>query len=241
MTETLNIVRSYELFKPEDSLGATIIGAGATGSRVFEQLISLGVEDINVFDFDTVESHNIGNQVYDTSDIGNHKVHALRSYCERKLGYVPNNTHFRKSRFMASSNRRLWQNSALPEKLSRTLLPHVVFLLVDSMDQRRKIGEYLKTRETCAYIIETRMGSTYGYSYCFNPHIDEEYDRWAATLFEDEEVETPGVCRTQITVGSTAQLIASLAVSSYINLHGPSPIPFKQGIYTQPYYYEQEM
>ena len=68
---SLSLIRHQEIFNPEKhALPATIIGAGATGSRVYEALVSLGVPDIRVFDFDTIEPHNLPNQLFKHDDIG---------------------------------------------------------------------------------------------------------------------------------------------------------------------------
>lgn len=54
-----------------------IIGVGAVGSILAEVLIRHGLSAIHVHDFDRVEQHNIHNQNYIESDIGEYKVDAL--------------------------------------------------------------------------------------------------------------------------------------------------------------------
>ena len=56
----------------------TIIGAGATGSFTALTLAKMGFSELTVFDFDTVEEHNLPNQFYRTSDLGKPKVLALQ-------------------------------------------------------------------------------------------------------------------------------------------------------------------
>lgn len=55
----------------------TVIGAGAIGSYTTVALAKLGLENITVWDFDSVEAHNIGNQAFGVSQIGRKKVDAL--------------------------------------------------------------------------------------------------------------------------------------------------------------------
>jgi molybdopterin/thiamine biosynthesis adenylyltransferase len=61
----------------------TVCGAGALGGQLVEQLVRQGARRLRIIDFDRVEAHNIGSQVYDEGDIGALKVEALRSRCFR--------------------------------------------------------------------------------------------------------------------------------------------------------------
>lgn len=54
-----------------------IIGCGAIGSHVAEQLTRLGCDNIHLWDFDKVESKNITNQMFLESDIGKLKTDAV--------------------------------------------------------------------------------------------------------------------------------------------------------------------
>jgi len=64
----------------------TLCGAGALGSHLAENLVRQGVRHLTVIDFDRVEAHNIGTQVYDEGDVGAFKVEALRTRCFRAAG-----------------------------------------------------------------------------------------------------------------------------------------------------------
>lgn len=64
----------------------TVCGAGALGSQLTENLARQGARRLRVIDFDRVEAHNIGSQVYDEGDVGALKVEALRSRCFRATG-----------------------------------------------------------------------------------------------------------------------------------------------------------
>ena len=58
-----------------------VIGLGAIGSHVCEMLARIGVENIHIYDFDTVEAHNIANQNYFYDDVGVLKVLATKRNC----------------------------------------------------------------------------------------------------------------------------------------------------------------
>ena len=53
-----------------------VIGCGAIGSHVCEELARIGIPEVHIYDFDTVTAHNITNQLFKHSDIGASKVDA---------------------------------------------------------------------------------------------------------------------------------------------------------------------
>ena len=77
----MDLSKSYEFFKPE-MCGERlhIIGCGAIGSTVAENLVRFGLTNITLYDFDTVERHNIANQMFKETDIGKLKTEALAEY-----------------------------------------------------------------------------------------------------------------------------------------------------------------
>lgn len=71
--------RQNLIFKPEDyTKKIIVIGAGSTGSYSTLMLAKMGIQNIQVIDYDKVEEHNIPNQYYRTSDIGKYKTEALK-------------------------------------------------------------------------------------------------------------------------------------------------------------------
>ena len=72
----MDLSKSYEFFKP-DMLESRvhIIGCGAIGSTVAENLVRFGITKITLYDFDTVEAHNIANQMFRHTDIGLSLIH----------------------------------------------------------------------------------------------------------------------------------------------------------------------
>ena len=80
----MDLSKSYEFFKPEMLESRIhIIGCGAIGSTVAENLVRFGITNISLYDFDTVEPHNIANQMFRQTDIGKLKTEAVAEYlCE---------------------------------------------------------------------------------------------------------------------------------------------------------------
>lgn len=196
-----SIIRHQEIFDPaKHEIPVTIIGAGATGSRVFEALVNLGVRDITVFDFDTVEEHNLANQLFVKEDISEPKVDGLVRWFKRKTGGSP----------PPSINLR---QHKVTNETPKEQIGGIVFLLTDTMASREEIYEHcLKDNIQVISVIETRMASAYGDVYTFDPNLQGE--QWKKTLIKDDEAEV-STCGSSISVGSTASVIANWAVWQY--------------------------
>lgn len=194
MTLSINPLRHLTIFSP-DAFGqrrVDVIGAGATGSRVVLELARIGVENIHIFDFDTIEGHNIANQVYGNKEIGLLKVEALAKIVENRTG-TKITTH--------------------AERVDGTqTLGEIVFLLTDTMSSRKEIWDKgLKFRLRTKLLVETRMGAEEGRVYALNPSKLSHINGWEETLYSSNEAET-SACGTSISVGPTAQIISGIAV-----------------------------
>jgi len=220
MTETLNIMRHESVFNPaEHKYPIHIIGAGATGSRVFASIIELGMTDIHVYDPDTVEDHNLANQIYMASDVGKSKVDGCAAFARNKLGIdqLPDTMHF---------HRRPVTGAYIAEG---GVLGGIVFILTDTMESRKTIFNALINRisritttssdsvlasRMPLLIIETRMGSTHGSVFTINPFDKTACDAWLTTLVDDTDEDNIELspCGTTLSVGTTAALIANYAV-----------------------------
>jgi len=201
MNNPIVTTRHDSIFNARRALPVTIVGAGATGSRVFASLVELGCSQIQVIDFDKVEAHNLANQIYRDSDIGWLKTEACRNWYTHKVGLPPPNPMY-------------FVDAKLPDK--QVMLTGIVFLLVDSMAARREIFESsLRNNLDVRRVIETRMASSYGDMLAFDPFVEPECDAWLNTLVDDADAEA-SACGTSISVAPTASLIANLAVWEYV-------------------------
>jgi molybdopterin/thiamine biosynthesis adenylyltransferase len=110
----------------------------------------------------------------------------------------------------------------------------IVFLLTDTMASRREIVDALRKKGETNIIIETRMASSYGNIFVFNPNDNKEYKWWKNTLIDDGEAEV-SPCGTSISVGPTANIIANLAVWQMIcYLVDPSCINKQTNLFLKP-------
>jgi molybdopterin/thiamine biosynthesis adenylyltransferase len=216
--EAINIMRHESVFNPaEYPYPFHIIGAGATGSRVFAALVELGISNISVYDDDVIEDHNLANQIYMAGDINLPKVEGCKNFVRNKLGLVPDKMAFRNNKVTID---RIYQGE---------VSGGVVFILTDTMDSRRKIFDALVARvapvgaaqlgsttltHSPMLIIETRMASTHGSVFTVNPFDKTACDAWRSTLVDDtiEDTTELSPCGTALSVGTTASLIANYAV-----------------------------
>ncbi len=199
MTQThLNPLRHLSVFSPDEfgKKRIDVIGAGATGSRIVLSLAKLGIENIHVWDFDVVESHNVANQVYRLTDIGKKKVGALAEIVKESTG-ITITVH--------------------SERVDGTQkLGPIVFLLTDTMSSRKEIWEKaLRLHLDCELMIETRMGADSGRIYTVIPSQMSHVKAWESTLYADNDAEV-SACGAVTSVGPTAEIISGMAVWQFM-------------------------
>lgn len=200
----MNIAKSYDFFHPEDCKGRIhIIGCGAIGSTLAEELVRYGIEKITLYDFDTVESHNIANQIYTEADIGKTKVQALSEYL---LKINPE----------LSNHLKVVEKGYVNQRLSG-----YVFLCVDNIELRRKIVEENQHNQFILGVFDFRMRLTDAQHYAADWSNETEVRSLLNSMnFSHEEAkqETPvSACNLTLSVVSTVRLIVSLGVVNFIN------------------------
>lgn len=172
--------RQLDVVSPEDlvSLRVTVIGAGGIGSPTTLALAKMGVSQIVVYDDDSVEPHNLPNQIYRFSDLGKIKVEALADICRDFAGVVV---------------------EAKPERFDGQQLAGVVVSGVDTMATRKKIWTRVKYNPAVQLYIEGRMGAEVARVHTVRP-CDPSLVKWyESTLYSDEEAsELPCTARAII-------------------------------------------
>lgn len=216
------IRRHQSIFDPSaHRLPIHLIGCGATGSRIFTSLVELGCTNLHCYDFDVIEAHNLSNQAYLHAQIGKSKVSALAELYELKTGVPPPNT--------------MTFNEVHVGDDEPSVFGGIVFLLVDSIAARKEIADTkLKNNPRITHVIETRMASTHGNVFHFDPNNAGEYALWYKKLPNDENTEL-SPCGSPISVGPTASIIANLAIWRFINLlTNPEAADSTLAIYMKP-------
>lgn len=195
----MDYIRQSEVFnRTTFNLPVHIIGVGATGSWVALQLAKMGIKDITIWDYDTVEEHNVPNQLFSKHDISMPKVTALKGKMDASR---------------ASEDITVKNEAFVPGMP----LSGIVFNLVDSMATRKEIWEQsIKYKPAVKLLIETRMGARGGYIYSVAPLNGEHIKRYEATLYSDEESEV-SFCGVAQSMVATAVQLSSMAVWQLIN------------------------
>jgi molybdopterin/thiamine biosynthesis adenylyltransferase len=80
------LYRGPEAMQKLGEVKIALCGAGALGSLLTDNLLRQGLRHLTVIDFDRVEVHNAGTQLYGKSDVGAFKVDVLRAHCYRATG-----------------------------------------------------------------------------------------------------------------------------------------------------------
>lgn len=200
----IDLSKSYEFFQPDMLTSRVhIIGCGAIGSTVAENLVRFGITKITLYDFDMVEPHNIANQMFRQIDIGKLKIEALADYlceinpdCANDLKLVDEG----------------WQGQRLAG---------YVFLCVDDIDLRRKIATACQGNAYVKGMFDFRMRLTDAQHYAANwddTKMVEDFIKSMAFSHEEAKEETPvSACNITLSVVPTVRMIVACGVSNFIN------------------------
>ena len=199
----MDLSKSYEYFQPEKVTERIhIIGCGSVGSTLAENLVRCGLTRFTLWDFDTVEAHNLANQMFRQKDIGKLKVEALLD-------------------ILCEINEEVKDETKLqPEGWNGQKLSGYVFLCVDNIDLRREIVErymdnpYIKAM----FDVRTMLTGAQHYAAAWDDY-EQKKDFLASMQFSHDEAkdETPvSACGVTLGIVTTVRLICALAVNNFI-------------------------
>jgi len=200
----LSLTKSYDFFKPEDCKERIhIIGCGSVGSTVAELLVRFGLTKITLYDFDTVEPHNLANQMFRQEHIGMAKVTAL-------------------AQMLAEINPEISGNIKLEhEGYKKQKLSGYVFLCVDSIELRKEIAVSNKDNPYIKAMLDWRTRLTDAQHYAADwTDLKMVNDFINSMSFTHEEAmeETPvSACNVTLSVAPTVRIICSYGVVNFIN------------------------
>lgn len=178
-----------------------VVGVGAVGSNVALNLAHMGFEELHIWDFDTVEAHNITNQMYTEDQIGMLKVEA----CAQNIKAINPNCDV----------------IIHPEGLvDDYTINGIVFLCVDNIDLRREIVEANQYNKYCKCISDFRMRLTDAQYYFADMQKPKDVDKLLRTMqFSHDEAKeaTPkSACNVELSVIYTVNAICALGVANVI-------------------------
>lgn len=200
----MDLTKSYEFFKPEMCPEKIhIIGCGAVGSTVAENLVRFGLTNIVLYDFDTVEPHNIANQMFRQVDIGKKKVEALADML------VEINPDIKGSIKLVDEG---WNGQRLSG---------YVFLCVDNIELRKRISETCKSNTFIKAVFDFRMGLTEGQHFAADWSNHKMIENFIGTMsftHEEAKAATPvSACNIPMSVAPTVRMLVAAGVSNFVN------------------------
>jgi len=207
----MDLSKSYEFFKP-DMLESRvhIIGCGAIGSTVAENLVRFGITKITLYDFDTVEAHNIANQMFRHTDIGKLKIDALAEYL----------TEINPE---CAADLKLVKEGWTGQRLSG-----YVFLCVDNIDLRRESAPACKDNPFVKGMFDFRMRLTDAQHYAADwsdQKMVETFIKSMAFSHDEAKEATPvSACNITLSVVPTVREVVALGVSNFINFVKGGPL-----------------
>lgn len=214
-------IRSDEILSVTKIRNKTIhiIGCGATGSHLAIQLVKLGANKLILWEFDTIEEHNLTNQIWEHTDIGKPKLDILVEKILDLNPFIP------------------YENLIKKGKWEGEFLEGIVFCCVDSMELRKEIYETNQYNYNIELMFDPRLGSTTGsvFTYEWNDHNIEELIK--LSNFKDDEIDVErSLCGTPINIGTTLQSVVNHLLINFINYLNEEP--YYQQIYFEPLKYK---
>jgi len=178
-------------------VGITVIGAGAIGSTTCVFLGKMGACGLQVWDADTVESHNWSNQLYRDEDIGKLKASALIEVMEAFGGHTPN---------------------AVAARYVDQPLSEVVISAVDSMESRKVIWKSVRKQPEVRLYLDARMGLETLVVHAVRPQTREDRISYAKSLCSDTEaLQEPCTARSVVYTPLMAAAVLCNLVKRYVN------------------------
>lgn len=181
---------------PQNDETVMVGGAGGIGSWLSFFLVRAGFQPF-VYDFDIIEEHNLGGQLFRVTDVGLAKTEAVQNIVREFAGVNIN-----------AVNQAITLESPTH---------HFCFSAFDNMKARNEFFKvWQKSTEGCLVtpiFIDGRLEMEQLQVFCVTPDKIEEYER--EHLFEDSEV--PDAPCTMRQTSHTAAHIASVMVEFFTN------------------------
>ena len=197
------------------AIGTTvnIIGCGAIGSTLCEQLARIGVTDFRLYDFDFVDSHNISNQNFFARDIGRNKAEV----CKELIEAINNDAT------VTIYTEGLQEPYTIPEG-------GLVCLCVDNIELRRKIMEANKYNPNITAFADFRMRLTDAQHYLAakkDPDKVEQLYKSMQFSHEDATADTPkSACGVELSVRYTVETIVAYGIANIVKMWQGNPYHF---------------
>lgn len=198
----MDLNKIYEFFQPEKVRNRIhIVGCGSVGSTLAENLARCGLHSFALYDFDTVEPHNIVNQMFTEEDVGRNKAEATRDIIKS---------------INPDADVEVYESGWDGERMSG-----YVFMCVDSIELRNRIVDKLFNDMSVLAVFDfrTSLESAQHYAADWSDLRMKQNLKRSMDFTHDEAAdETPtSACGITLGVATTVRLIVALGVNNFIN------------------------
>lgn len=179
--------RQMNFYSPSARHNVLIVGAGSTGSYLAFGLARMGVKDITVVDFDTVENHNLPNQFFSESQLSEKenelfKVFALEASLRQ---FMPDTMKSIKYTSIAKNIKECY-DEVFPSGKAYS----AIFMAVDDMNIRKWLWtEFTSKGQRTKYYIDPRTGGEYANIFSIDTQNTLSRTVYEQNLWSNEEVE----------------------------------------------------
>lgn len=164
----MKYLRQLSMFDPEDyeNISIALIGCGAIGSFTGLTLAKMGIKNLNLYDFDKIEAHNIPNQFYRMKDIGRLKSEMIKEIIYEFCG---------KKEMIANGKYK-----------KGPIFSDIIISATDNMASRKKVFRNID-KDLNQYLIDARMGGQIFIVYTIDLQNKNHIEAYKKTLHTDEQ------------------------------------------------------
>lgn len=188
-------LRSRDLVSQEaiNAHPVAIVGVGAIGSQLAEQLAKLGVMRFTLIDPDVVSAVNLGVQGFYEDELGLPKVHALEDRLKKIRRQIQVTSHTQ------------------PWAAGQSLIPpgSVIFAAPDSIGVRRALYEHELLRGRALCLLDSRMSAEAFQCFCIPRDSPEALRAYGRSLFPASQAHRER-CTARATIYCAAMAAAAL-------------------------------
>ncbi len=203
----MDLTKISDFFDPTKVQGKVhIIGCGAVGSTLAENLARAGIDNFVLYDFDRVESKNVVNQMFAAADIGQFKVNAV----ERIIKSINPDASVRKR----------------PSGWNGEVVSGYVFMCPDSIEIRQRIARTIKDSPFVKGVFDFRTALTSAQHFAADWSDKDQRDAFISSMdFSGDEVqEVTTACGETLGVAPTVRVIVAYGVANFMNFIKGDPL-----------------
>lgn len=186
------LTRQSEILNDKElATSVLLVGCGAVGSNLLQQLVKMGLSNVTLFDADHVSVENMNSQGFTPPDIGKNKAELCAQYAALfGLTYQTNARH--------------WTGQSFAQK--------IVICGADSMEVRKNMFESAIANKKSELFLESRMAAQKSIIFCVDLSNEAQVESYRRTLYSDADA-VQSSCTNKATI-FCASVTAGLLTNS---------------------------